>query len=384
MKAAESSAARCTPQDAAKLSHGGMPGDKCRLPIVEFGLRPRTEAGESLGMALWGSMRVGATALVGLGLALAAAGLARAEGAQGAPTFPRAIDRQVLVDWLRQETDITPAQVVAVSPSAVTAVLGTIQTASPKGLRMALRAEAIDAQVSDREGVLSWHMLVEVDCPGHRLRQGPTTGYSGRNLLGEGREIRPGTEAWSEPPAGSPLENVWRAACEPTFQRPLAAPRSISTAQAAPTPTPTPPAVTLRPMLIQDIHAAPAPAPPPLPTPQAKPAPQAKPTPAPPQKTQPAPVALRVMTLVSAPVTPRSSTAVQLGAMSTRAAAEAMLDGLRPRFAGAMHDLETSVTPATIGGKTIYRALITGFARTADAGRFCAGLKAGGVACFVR
>src|SRR3546814_7273546 len=81
---------------------------------------------------------------------------------------------------------LSPAQVVAVSASAVTAVLGTIKTAEPKGLRMALRTEAIDPQVSAREGVLSWHMQVEVDCPGHKLRTGPTTGYAGRNLLGEG------------------------------------------------------------------------------------------------------------------------------------------------------------------------------------------------------
>jgi hypothetical protein len=358
-----------------KLSHEPPLADKRRLAFVEFGLRATTEAGESLGMALWGSIGAGATALAGLGLALTAAGPACAEAPQATPSFPRAMDRQILVDWLRQETDITPAQVVAVSPSAVTAVLGTIETTSPKGLRMSLRAEAIDVQVSDREGVLSWHMLVEVDCPGHKLRQGPTTGYAGRNLLGEGREIRPGTQAWSEPTPGSQLENVWRAACEPAFQRPLAAPRSISTAQVS-----LPAAVTLRPMLVQDVHAAaPVPAPAPLAVRLAKP------TPAPPQKAQPAPpITLRAMTLVSAPAMLRSTTAVQLGAMSTRAAAEAMIDGLRTRFAGAMRDLGTSVTPASVGGRTIYRALVTGFAGTADASRFCAGLKAGGLACFVR
>jgi hypothetical protein len=93
---------------------------------------------------------------------------------------------------------------------------------------------------------------------------------------------------------------------------------------------------------------------------------------------------LRAMVVMSAPATPRSSAAVQLGAMSTRAAAEAMIDGLRTRFAGAMRDRGTSVTPASVGGRTIYRALVTGFSGTADASRFCAGLKAGGAPCFVR
>ncbi|MDB5425391.1 MAG: hypothetical protein JWQ29_2807, partial [Phenylobacterium sp.] len=141
--------------------------------------------------------------------------------AEPAPAFPAALDRAGLVAWLRRETDITPVQVVAVSASAVTAVLGTIQTPDPKVLKVALRAEAIDPQVSAREAVLSWHVLVEVDCAAHRLRPGPTTGYAARNLLGEGREIRPGAEAWSEPPPGAQFESVWRAACEPAFQRPL-------------------------------------------------------------------------------------------------------------------------------------------------------------------
>ena len=81
---------------------------------------------------------------------------------------------------------------------------------------------------------------------------------------------------------------------------------------------------------------------------------------------------------------PRSDLAVQLAAMATRAAAEAVLTELKARSVGAMHGLSTSVTPASVGGRTLYRALVTGFSRDVDAGRFCAGLKASGVACFVR
>jgi hypothetical protein len=258
--------------------------------------------------------------------------------------FPATVDRAGLTAWLKRETDITPAQVIAVGPSAVTAVLGTIETRDPDGVRMALRAEAIDPMVSDREGVLSWHMLVEVDCPGHRLRQGPTTGYVGRNLLGAGRQIRPGSEAWVAPPAGAQLENVWRAGCEAGFQRPLAPPRSFSIVQAA--------------------------------TPAAATGPKAA-TPVPPSPA-------RAMAAVTDAPAPHSAAAVQLGALATRAAAEAVLTDLKQRFAGAMHGLSTGVTPASVGGRTLYRALVTGFSRHADASQFCVGLKASGVACFVR
>lgn len=316
-------------------------------------MRAGTEAGESLGMAVRRSKLLAVVS----GLALLAAGGARAQG-QASATFPLGMDRQDLVGWLRRETDITPAQVVAVSPSAVTAVLGAIETTSPRGLRMALRAEAIDAQVSDREGALSWHMVVEADCEGHRLRQGETTGYAGRNLLGDGRKIRPASDIWSQPPAGSQLENVWRAACEPDFQRPLSVPRTAALTRAAP-PAPLP----LRPMLIQDIrtHAA-----------------------APVAKVERLPEPVRAMAVVSNPEAPRSVVTVQLGAMATSAAAEAMLASLRTGNLGAMHGLSTHVAPASVGGRTVYRALVTGFTRTIDAQQFCTGLRTGGAACFLR
>ena len=79
-----------------------------------------------------------------------------------------------------------------------------------------------------------------------------------------------------------------------------------------------------------------------------------------------------------------SSATVQIGAMATRPAAEALLASLRTRFASAMNGLSTTVNPATVGGKTVYRALITGFARAADANQFCGDMKASGVACLVR
>ena len=318
-------------------------------------MRAGTEAGESLGMAARRSKRLDGAGLVGAGLALLAAGGACAQG-HTLTTFPAAMDRQDLIAWLGRETDITAAQVVAVSPSAVTAVLGATETTSPRGLRMALRAEAIDAKVSAREEALSWHMVVEADCEGHRLRQGETTGYAGRNLLGEGRKIRPASDSWSEPPMGSQLDNVWRAACDPGFQRPLSAARKMATSRAA-----SPGPLQLRPMLIEDVY-------PPATAPNAEPA-----TPT-----------VRAVAAMSEPAAPRSVATVQLGAMATSAAAKAMLANVETSFVGAMHGLSTRVTPASVSGRTVYRALVTGFPRAVDAQQFCTGLKTSGAECFVR
>jgi len=310
---------------------------------------------------------------------VALAGLAASVRAEPPATFPAVVDRAGLVTWLRQETDIAPSQVVAVSPSAVTAVLGTIETTAPNGLRMALRAEAIDPKVGDREGVLSWHMLVEVDCPGRKLRQGPTTGYVGRNLLGEGRQIRPGSAAWIAPPPGAQLENVWRAAGEAGFERPLAPPHSVSIAQAATPAAAVTPPLPLRPMLVGDARPW---------TPAAAPKAAAPVQKAPPPPLQalaaPAPAPLRAMAAVTQPPAPHSAVAVQLGAMATLAAAEALLADIKGRFMGALPDLSTTVAPASGRGRTVYRALVTGFSRDADAGQFCKGLKTSGLACFVR
>lgn len=308
----------------------------------------KLQESEIVDMGRGGPIRLG---LAGLGVAASCA----AAQAQPAPTFPAEMERTALVAWLRQETDIAPAQVVAVSASAVTAVLGAIETTEPRGVRLALRAEAIDPQVSGREGVLSWHMVVEVDCAGHRLRTGATTGYAGRNLLGEGREIRPGADTWSEPKAGSQLESVWRTACEPAFQRPLTATR-VAAAAAMPAAARSPQPPQLRAMMVQSLG----------PPAQAAPAPVSAPKPE-----------------VPAP-RPRSTATVQIGAMSTHAAAAALLASFRARFTGAMHGLSTSVTPVSAGGRTVYRALVGGFARAADAGQFCAGMKASGVACLIR
>jgi hypothetical protein len=70
---------------------------------------------------------------------------------------------------------------------------------------------------------------------------------------------------------------------------------------------------------------------------------------------------------------------VQISATPTEGAALADLKALAGRLAGRA----TRVERADVGGKTYYRALVTGFSAS-EAHAFCASLKAAGRACFVR
>src|SRR5690349_17960345 len=123
-------------------------------------------------------MRAG-TVLAVIGVA----GLAGAQAlAQEPPSFPKALDRENLLTWLQRETDITPDRVVAVTPQAITSVVSTFPAGGGQGPRVVIRAEALNAETYARTGALSWHVSLNADCAGHRVRLGETTGYPSRNL----------------------------------------------------------------------------------------------------------------------------------------------------------------------------------------------------------
>jgi cell division protein FtsN len=68
---------------------------------------------------------------------------------------------------------------------------------------------------------------------------------------------------------------------------------------------------------------------------------------------------------------------VQVGAYPDRASATAALARLG---GGQPHGLQ----PATVSGRTWYRAMVSGFADGEAAARYCEALKAKGGVCFVR
>lgn len=266
-------------------------------------------------------LRAGLAGAVAVWLALGAP-----SAAQDAPEFPSSLERDPLLLWLQRQTDIPPDRVLAVTPQALTAVVSVLPAGGDAGPRVVIRAEALNAQSYERAGALSWSMSVNADCVGRRVKLGETTGFSARNLLGGRRMLQAGEETWRTPGAGTALENVWRAACDPAFQGPFATgPLRIAaadSAEPAPAEAPAPPA------------AAPA---------------------------------------GGGPV-------AQVGAVTSEAEARGLLKRLAPQIGGRAHWVET----ATVKGKVWRRALVGGFADAADAGRFCAQVKAAGGACFVR
>jgi len=283
----------------------------------------------------------GRAVLAGVAGCMALAGQAVA---QDTPGFPSSLEREPLLQWLQRETDVLPDRVVAVTPQALTSVVSTFPAGGGQGPRVVIRAEALSADTYARTGALSWHVSLNADCRGRRVRLGETTGYPQRNLLGERKLLRPAETEWRAPERGTALDNAWRAACEADFKGPFQA-KAVNVAQAdAAPPAPTAP--------------KPEPAAPP-PAPKAQTA-APKPPPAAPR---------RAAGLVA-----------QVGASPSDADARGLLAALSSSLGGR----QTWVEKAAVGGKTWYRAVVGGFADGSEAAGFCAGLKAAGRGCFVR
>jgi cell division septation protein DedD len=75
---------------------------------------------------------------------------------------------------------------------------------------------------------------------------------------------------------------------------------------------------------------------------------------------------------------------VQIGAFSTEALAEQSMNAVAAKIPGRTAGKTLKVEKAEIGGKTLNRALVGGFASKADADSFCSALKAQGGDCSVR
>lgn len=293
--------------------------------------------------------------------------------AQGAPSFPASLEREPLLSWLQRETDIQADRVVAVTPQALTAVVSTFPAGGGQGPRVVIRAEALNGETYARTGALSWHVSLSADCTGHRVKLGETTGYPGRNLLGERRVLRPAENDWRQPEAGTALDNAWRAACDATFRGPFdtGAPRPAASdaplVTAPPVPRPAPVAPTEAKTIAAKPDGPSMLAPAPRPAPATRPAPSApRPSPAP----KPAAAA-------ASPPVSGGAVSVQVGSFPDQASANAALGRLGD---GRPHRVESAV----VAGRTWYRAVVAGFASAADAGRYCDARKARGDACMVR
>jgi hypothetical protein len=253
-----------------------------------------------------------------------------------------------MAEWVRRETDLTPAQVVDVSASAVTGIVSALPTGARRGFSAVIRTQSLDPEFIAKEGVLAWTMAVDLDCATRRIRLGEMTGYAARTGRQGPRTMRPAQDIWLSPSAGAPLDHVWSALCDRQYQRPLTGMRKIADR----TPDPVAPPET-------------------PPRRESKPPPQ-----------QPMPVS-------ASKVSPAASTgagvaSVQVGTAGSEADAKALLAKLNRKFAKDLGGLKPGVVRATVDGKTIYRAMLTGFPAPKAASQLCETLKTAGQACFVR
>lgn len=275
-------------------------------------------------------------AALGLSAALAL-GAAPAAAQAPALTYPRSRALPDVAAWLQSDTPVSPAQVVDIGPSAVTAVVAVTPTGEPRGFLATIDSEAMNPEIESHDGIASWSIPVEVDCDRRAVRLGIMTGFRSRDLRSEPRVLRPADTAFVNPTPSAPLGAVIRALCDRDFRRPLVGGRLKLPAAAA--------------------DAA-----------KAARTPIAAPEPAPARKAAAA----------------GGSLSVQIAASPSLPDAKSLLARFKKESPDLLSGLTTDVATVEVEGKTVHRALISGFATGAEAARFCEKLKARGQACFVR
>ncbi len=393
---------------------------------------------------------------------LASAGLAALLTAAAVPalaetpmvTYPTSRSLGDVAVWIQHDTPLALAQVVDVSPSAVTAVTSAIPTGEPRGFLANISSEATDPQIVGSEGIAAWTIPVEIDCDKRMVRLGAMTGYPNRDLHTAPRQVREADINWVSPIANAPLGSAIRALCDRDFHRPF---DSRKVASAKPEPPAGPPPVVqrgLNPTATEDTPPAkaatrkgkaagkPADAAPPVQLAEAKPAApsartdpnasgkapgrkpvtkpaviippsdgaiatslDARPAPAAAPSTPPAPAAAPPSEPAATPSaealekTPTTKAKpapkiqppkgggtfiVQIGASPNVADTQALLAKFKKQHGADMGGVVGSVVAAQVDGKTVNRALLTGFASNAEANAFCKALEAEKQACFVR
>ena len=338
-------------------------------------------------------------------IAVATAGPASAQTAALGPSvsYPPSRSLADVFAWLRKDTPIAPAQVVDVSPSAVTAIVSSAPTGQPRGFLATIASEAVNPEIVTHDGIASWSIPAEVDCDRRQVRLGAMTGFRSRDLRSESRVLRPADTAFVAPTPTAPLGAVVRALCDRDFKRPIAnararksGPPPLVVAKGKPPPVvisarPEPPPVS-DPQVASPASPAPAPAAGAAATPKdAGPKTVEMKKPAEP-KTIEMPASSESANVAPKPKPkPRpkppaggGAFSLQLGASPTLADANLLIAKFKKTYANSMGGLTLGVTTVQIDNKPVSRVLLSGFASSAEANRFCDALQANRQPCFVR
>ena len=302
--------------------------------------------GRQKGFAPRLSSRLGAVVL-GLSLSVFAAGGASAQNATAGEvvktsdidpngTYPAAPTAAAISEWLRNNTNISPAAAIAVGSDMVVSIarFGTIDQATGTIKDVTLRGEAISPKFSDLIRGRSTMVAMDVDCDKSMILIHQTDVYPQTNLVGTAR-VLPGSKQWMKPVGTAYLADTITAVCK------ARGPGTERIAEQAPEPAP-----------------------------QSAPPPQAQPQP---QRATPA------YTTAAA-----SGVEVQIVAAGSAEAAEAALNAVRGALPGQTGAYRSRIQAIEVGGRTFYRALFTGFADRSAAMTLCNTLKASGRNCLVR
>src|SRR5579862_2811618 len=152
-------------------------------------------------------------------LALGAGSDASAQGP--AASYPPSRSLPDVAAWLQKETPILPAQVVDISPSAITSVATVMPGGLPHSFLATVDSEAVNPDIEAHDGVSSWSIPVEVNCDQRSVRLGAMTGFRSRDLRSGPKVLRPADTEFVTPTATAPLGAVIRALCDRDFKRPL-------------------------------------------------------------------------------------------------------------------------------------------------------------------
>ena len=250
-------------------------------------------------------------------------------------TYPAAPTAAAISEWLRNNTNISPAAAIAVGSDMVVSIarFGTPDQATGTIKDVTLRGEAISPKFSDLIRGRSTMVAMDVDCDKSMILIHQTDVYPQSNLVGTAR-VLPGSKQWIKPVGTAYLADTITAVCKA---------RGPSTMRAA--------------------EQAPEPAPPSAP---------------PPPQSQPQPAAPSYSTAAA------SGVEVQIVAAGSAEAAEAALNAVRGALPGQTGAYRSRIQAIEVGGRTFYRALFTGFADRSAAMTLCNTLKASGRNCLVR
>ena len=148
-----------------------------------------------------------------------------------AEPFPTSFERDALLAWILEETDVRPVDVVSIGATDVIAI-ENVSPAEAGKVRLSIHAEIVSAEVAQAEGYLSWHGDMQVDCMRNALRVQSIRNYAERNLKGDGLNGQVG-DTWVEPGMGSQLYSVVRSACDADYPRPFEGVETVAQAEPA-------------------------------------------------------------------------------------------------------------------------------------------------------